>query len=113
MLVYLGAEDTTPVSRVERTVFPTRASFMAGTSWPACSAPPRSFGDYLKEELEREQRMRQQQLTAPRMPPRHFRAARTSSVDRTIPILGKTCLIGNACASADIPAIASSTNTCS
>ena len=68
MLVYLAAEDTTPVSRVQRTVFPTRANFMAGTSWPTCSAPPRNTADYLKEELEREQRMRQQQQTGPRMP---------------------------------------------
>jgi carboxypeptidase Q len=63
MLAYLAAEDTVPVSRVERTVFPTRAGFISGTSWPVCTAPPRTSADYLKEVQAREQ----QQL---RQPPR-------------------------------------------
>ncbi len=50
MLVYLASEDSQPVSRVQRTVFPTRAGFgpagPQGTAWPVCTPPPRSTADY-------------------------------------------------------------------
>jgi carboxypeptidase Q len=72
MLVYLAAEDTVPVSRERRTVFPTRAGFgpggPQGTSWPECSPPPRNTADYLRELEEREQRQRQQPPRQPRRP---------------------------------------------
>jgi carboxypeptidase Q len=71
MLVYLASEDTMPVSRVQRTVFPARAGFgpggPSGTSWPVCTPPPRSTADYEKEVLDRE---RQQRLAPPAPPSR-------------------------------------------
>ncbi len=72
MLVYLAAEDSQPVSRERRTVFPTRAAFgpggPQGTSWPTCTPPPRSTADYDREVLEREQQQRQAPQQAPRRP---------------------------------------------
>ena len=72
MLVYLASEDPQPVSRVQRTVFPTRAGFgpggPSGTSWPTCSAPPRNYGDYVHEVEQREAQLRQAQQVAPRGP---------------------------------------------
>jgi carboxypeptidase Q len=72
MLVYLASEDTVSVSRVRRTVFPTRAGFgpggPQGVSWPECSPPPRSTADYMRELEEREQRQAQQPARAPRRP---------------------------------------------
>jgi hypothetical protein len=63
MLVYLASEDTQPVSRERRTVFPTRTGFgpggPQGTSWPSCTPPPRSTADYEKEVLDRERLQRQ------------------------------------------------------
>jgi carboxypeptidase Q len=58
MLVYLAAEDTVPVSRQERTVFPTHPGFISGTSWPACTPPARSTADYMKEVEQREAQQR-------------------------------------------------------
>ena len=74
MLVYLASEDSQPVSRERRTVFPTRATFGAagpqGTSWPACTPPPRNTAEYEKEILDREQQQRGQSQSqqAPRQP---------------------------------------------
>ncbi|HTX66079.1 MAG TPA: hypothetical protein VMD31_09925 [Opitutaceae bacterium] len=68
MLVYLASEDTASVPKLQRTVFPTRAGFMAGTSWPTCSAPPRSFSDYVHEVEQREAQMLQSRQVGPRMP---------------------------------------------
>jgi carboxypeptidase Q len=72
MLVYLASEDTMPVSRVERTVFPTRSAFgpggPQGTSWPTCTPPPRSTADYDKEVLDLELHQRRSQQPAPRGP---------------------------------------------
>jgi len=70
MLAYLASEDTTPVSRERRTVFPTRGGFGPGgpvsTSWPVCTPPPRSTADYEKEVLDRE--AQQRRTPAPRGP---------------------------------------------
>jgi len=72
MLVYLASEDSQPVSRVERTVFPTRSGFgpggPSGTSWPTCTPPPRSFADYVREVEQREAQMLQARQVGPRMP---------------------------------------------
>ena len=72
MLVYLASEDSQPVSRVQRTVFPTRSAFgpggPAGTNWPTCSPPPRSYSDYVKEVEHREAQMLQARQVGPRMP---------------------------------------------
>jgi carboxypeptidase Q len=72
MLVYLASEDTLPVSREKRTVFPTRPAFgpggPAGTSWPTCTPPPRNSADADREVLEREQQQRRAPQPAPRGP---------------------------------------------
>jgi carboxypeptidase Q len=70
MLVYLASEDPQPVSREERTVFPAGPQMFGGrmSSWPTCTAPPRSTADYDREVLEREQQQRQAQQQAPRRP---------------------------------------------
>ncbi len=72
MLVYLASEDPMPVSHEKRTVFPTRAGFgpggMSGTAWPTCTAPPRSFSDYMHEVEEREAQQLRVPVQAPRGP---------------------------------------------
>jgi carboxypeptidase Q len=74
MLVYLASEDREPVSRAQRTVFPTRGGFgpggPQGTAWPVCTPPPRSWTEYLQEQAHREEQQRQRQQQAPRRAPR-------------------------------------------
>jgi len=70
MLVYLASEDPQLVSREQRTVFPTGPQMFGGrmSSWPACTAPPRSSADNDREVLERERQQRQAPQPAPRGP---------------------------------------------
>jgi carboxypeptidase Q len=72
MLAYLASEDTVPVSREQRTVFPTRSRFgpagPQGTAWPVCSAPPRNTAEYLQEVEARERQQLQRPARAPRGP---------------------------------------------